>query len=225
MTNQCTVDQGCDSTDEVCAYCPGDGSQCTVLSGVTSSDVCSNLIACELPNGDIRFNMTLSECKEYPGICSGECAEPICRPTSRFRASACAVYNMSNVSLCISLMGGTAFIDSQNTCISYDLSESDCLSLNALFGAEYITCESVDVTRCNSASLNYIQMEEYPNLGCGVSEIGPCQSKESCERNGGTCSDSMWMNSGSNLTNDGDITQRKFTYGVCSVSGAPEARD
>ena len=190
-TTECTADQGCDSTNGVCAYCPGDGSQCTVVEGVTSSESCKNLSACELPNGDIQY-LSAEDCLTLPGQCSGECAEPICRPLSRYQASACAIYNLINETLCEILTFGTGSIDANRTCVSFEMSQSECDSLTPYFDAEYFICESLNVSRCNNDNMNYIQ---WNNLSCGISPIGPCQTKESCESVGGFCSDSMWMQS------------------------------
>ena len=219
-STECTVDQGCGSTEGVCAYCPGDGSQCTVVEGVTSSSTCNGLSACELPNGDVRFDLSAKQCLDLPGSCSGECAEPVCRPLSRYQSSACAIYDVSDAKLCNQLTSRTGSVDEYGTCVSYDLSESDCDALSPTYDAEYLDCESVDVSLCNSANMSYVQYD-LNYLGCGVSDIGPCRTKETCVGGGGTCSDTFWMGSGSyyTYTLDSLHIQRNFCYGVCSLSG------
>ena len=217
-STECSADQGCGSTDGVCAYCPGDGSPCEVVEGVTSSESCNGLTACELPNGEIRYNMTADACLGLPGSCSGECAEPICRPLSRYQSSACVIYNFPNETLCYELTNGTGYVDRYSTCLSYDLTEPECDELNMTYGAVFLDCESVDVSLCNSANMSYIQAS-FNYLGCGVSEIGPCRTKETCESVGGTCSDSLWSAGGTYFTFDAGYWQRNFYYGICSVSG------
>jgi hypothetical protein len=215
-TTYCTADQGCGSADGVCAYCPGDGSQCTVVDGVTSSESCSNLTACELPNGDIRYDLTAEQCVGLPGQCSGECAQPICRPYLHYYTAVCAIFNMTNSTRCNELTLGTGKIDALSTCYTFGLSQSECDALGPSYGAEFITCESLPVSMCNTRDMSYIQ---WYYLQCGVSDIGPCQTKESCEGVGGTCSDAMWMRTTKYETSDGNTYQNNFYNGICTVSG------
>jgi hypothetical protein len=187
-----------------------------VVDGVTSSEGCSNLTACELPNGDIRYDLTAEQCVGLPGQCSGECAQPICRPYSRYNSSACAIYLMENETLCKEITAGTGKIDSQKTCITFEFTKSDCDNLNRSYNSEYITCESLDLASCNLQSMNYIQRDY---LFCGKSDFSPCQTKHECESFGGTCSDSMWMRSTADFSTIEGVTQRSFYYGICSTSG------
>ena len=212
---ECNVDTGCGGTDGVCAYCPPDGTQCTVVEGVTSTDECGRLSACELPSGDVVFNLTADQCDAVPGVCSGECAEPICRPYSRYVTAACEIWNVTSQAECDQLTGGGGTFDGV-TCVTYDFTATECADLGSSYTVNYVTCESLNVTECDYAHMNDIQIND---LKCGVSPIGPCSTQEACESVGGTCSDSFWMTSSVDFSYESSTTTRRFYYGVCTVSG------
>jgi hypothetical protein len=212
---ECTADQGCDRTDSLCAYCPSDGSQCIVVEGVNSSDVCRAKFACELPDGEIRFDLTAEECVALPGSCSGECPVPICRPRSTYFSRACYISNMTDPQACSNLPGGIWYYYGR-LCISFDVSQADCDALRPTFNVEFTTCEIMNVSDCNSDSLNYVQMAF---LNCGVSDLGPCDTQELCESIGGTCSDAMSMPTIHQHSVVDKTWQFEYSYGLCSASG------
>ena len=46
-----------------CMYCPPGEEECTIVTGITDRDACENAIACELPSGEIVFDLTETECR------------------------------------------------------------------------------------------------------------------------------------------------------------------
>jgi hypothetical protein len=191
-----------------------------VVKDVISSDDCKTKIACELPNGDIRYDLTAEECVSLPGSCSGECPVPTCRPYSKYFSSACYVYNVSDFQNCTNLPGESWFYYDYYIpiCISFDISQSDCEKLRSSYNTEFTTCEMTNASNCNSKSLNFIQLLY---LECGVSDFGPCNTQELCETIGGTCSDSFFMLSDYDyqITDDNDQETMVFSFGLCSSSG------
>ena len=64
-----------------CAYCPNPNWQddCVIVPGISSQSECDNVVACEIPGGDVRFDLTAQECEEMFNVCSAKCKGQSCR--------------------------------------------------------------------------------------------------------------------------------------------------
>ena len=47
-----------------CVVCPSESAPCVVVDGVTTEEECANVVACEVPGGEFRFDLTAEECEE-----------------------------------------------------------------------------------------------------------------------------------------------------------------
>ena len=67
--------------DFECAYCPDPTSEddCIIVPGISSQSECDSVVACEIPGGGVRFDLTAQECEEAFSSCSAKCKGQSCR--------------------------------------------------------------------------------------------------------------------------------------------------
>ena len=64
-----------------CAFCPNPNSQddCVIVPSVSSQSECNNVVACEIPGGGVRFDLSAQECEEMFNSCTARCKGQSCR--------------------------------------------------------------------------------------------------------------------------------------------------
>ena len=69
----------CEGGEEYqCAACLCESDSCQVVEGVDTEEECLRLVACEVPGGGIRYDLTEEECLNF-GECSSLCLGSSCR--------------------------------------------------------------------------------------------------------------------------------------------------
>ena len=72
-----------------CVACLSEWESCTIVEGVTTEEECARLVACEVPGGGMRFDLTKEECERI-GECSSLCDGQSCRSVDE-KKGACVV--------------------------------------------------------------------------------------------------------------------------------------
>ena len=73
-----SVTSSCNEGEYQCVVCLSDSDSCTVVEGVDTEEECARLVACEVPGGGIRYDLTEQECLDF-GECSSLCDGESCR--------------------------------------------------------------------------------------------------------------------------------------------------
>ena len=82
---------GDDCSGFTCALCLSDTAPCTIVEGITTEEDCNNVVACELPDGSFRYDLTADQCENVAGACTADCAGQSCRSLDGDGAGACGV--------------------------------------------------------------------------------------------------------------------------------------
>ncbi|EGG23974.1 hypothetical protein DFA_06112 [Cavenderia fasciculata] len=171
--NNATCAQTCNSASGFCGACDSHG-ECHKVTEITSETLCNttNEQACLLPNGTYVLGLSDSDCAKQ-GNCSHNCG-----------------YECYSEAYCIQPSWG------QSQCTSFLGTWDSRVGVCKVVAAK-IACFAplywVDCTNFSADSC-YIQFGTSPSINnlCSIREI-PCTTKESCESNGGSCSDSYYF--------------------------------
>ena len=217
-----------------CAYCldndPLSCSLAPVSANIQSETECLAAVVCELPDGDIRWDLTASEC-EALGSCNVECpsAVPVCQSFQHTIPSsgACVSKLITTADACNSASGSSQWINNNDAapeeggvCIFQDItSKASCTNGNA-----WESCETLSQTECSSCAsnpssstcpLSSVALQRY--LLCSVVDQMPCPTEQTCVAQG-TCTDAAllhWADSQSGrITSGGCFSPGYFVYWV-----------
>eukprot|EP00008_Paramoeba_atlantica_P005753 CAMPEP_0201477102 /NCGR_PEP_ID=MMETSP0151_2-20130828/2207_1 /ASSEMBLY_ACC=CAM_ASM_000257 /TAXON_ID=200890 /ORGANISM="Paramoeba atlantica, Strain 621/1 / CCAP 1560/9" /LENGTH=1240 /DNA_ID=CAMNT_0047857721 /DNA_START=22 /DNA_END=3740 /DNA_ORIENTATION=+ len=183
--DECILSNGACDDQFYCMYCPTNGISCTVVPGLDEG-ACATSYACELPDGEVVFDLNEEECRNAGFGCSADCSGPSCQSFANIEG-ACAFESADETS-CENWGSGNGWdvIFDDPLCIitSEDMTQSQCLALQASQPTiEWYTCPSFNLGACG-ADNSVIQRY----MSCYESLWKPCETEAEC-LSSGYCSD------------------------------------
>ena len=98
-----TLSSSCEGDEYQCVICLSEWDSCTLVEGVDTEEECARLVACEVPGGGMRYDLTEEQCLNL-GECSSLCDGQSCRSVDGLKGT-CVVEGASD---CESI-GGSEF--------------------------------------------------------------------------------------------------------------------
>ena len=218
----CTVDTTDCVGQFVCAYCrPGSSAPCVQIPGVLTQAECDSVVGCELPGGELRFDLTAEECTATATSCSVRCkVEPECSSYNDTVGSCTAAvpqYECESPQFRERTGSDSAFYGEPGRCFLTSVtSEEQCNQLNSddpMYAIKWTDCAQYDVSK----GCDHTTDEERQHMQCYVRTVRDCGSQQECESTG-WCSDYEWTV----ITDTGSPPAPPIT-GACFSSGYRDA--
>mmetsp|Transcript_40661 Transcript_40661/g.56506 ORF Transcript_40661/g.56506 Transcript_40661/m.56506 type:complete len:1260 (+) Transcript_40661:1007-4786(+) len=183
--NECILSSGACDDEFYCMYCPSNGTACTIMPGLDLA-ACGTSYACELPDGEVVFDLTEEECRNAGFGCSSDCFGASCQSFSGMEG-ACA-FETTDEATCENWGSNNdwnvTFDDPLCIVTSEDMTQSQCLTFQGSQPTiEWSTCPSFGLDICGSVG-SIIQRY----MSCYESIWRPCETEEECLASG-FCSD------------------------------------